>query len=335
MTIDQLKELLQRYLTGKATDEELQIVERWFHRSEEKEYFLSEEKRQEVAARLLPRLRTIAHPEEGYSSLPAEHLSENKGRFFIFIRRWQRVAAVLLLLFGVSAIIYRYRITLLDRIDPVPQQTVIAGPYEIRSVILPDSSRAVLKSGSRITYPVRYRGGERRVSMEGVVFYNVSKDPSSVFTVHSTQMDIRVLGTSFVVSDSQRATSAVVQVISGRVGVAHEGADMGELKAGKELVYDRSTGRALRRNADSSQAIAWIHKTFSFEETPLESVFAAMESKFGVRCIIRKRNPAVVKLFTGMFSEDDTLKDILLALSLSTGIRYAAIDKTTIEIHYP
>lgn len=324
MTIDQLKELLQRYLAGKATDEELRIVERWFHRTEEKEYVLSSEKREEVAARLLPRLRAIAFPVE-----------ENKGRSLIFFRRWQRVAAVFLLLFGVSAIVYHYRVPILDRIDPIPQQTVIAGAYEIKSVILPDSSRAVLKSGSRITYPIRYRGGERSVSMEGDVFYDVSKDPSSVFTVHSAQMDVRVLGTSFVVSDSQKAASAVVQVLSGRVGVMHEGVDLGELKAGKELIYDRSTGRALRRNTDTSRVAAWIHKTFSFEETPLQSVFAAMESKFGVRFVIRKRNPATEKLFTGMFSEDDTLKDILLALSLSTGIRYAAIDKNTIEIHYP
>ncbi|MBN8853879.1 MAG: hypothetical protein BGO55_10835 [Sphingobacteriales bacterium 50-39] len=322
MTIDQLKRLLQRYLTGKATDEDLQIVEGWFHRTEEKEYHLSEEKRAAIAARLLPRLHAIAYPAKKAPSI-------------ISLLRWQRVAAVFILVASMAAIIYHYRYPILDRIDPIAQHTVIAGSYEIRTVTLPDSSRAVLRSGSSITYPVRYRGDERKVNMEGDVFFDVRKDPSMVFAVHSAQMDIRVLGTSFVVSDSQNATRAIVQVLSGKIGVAHEGADMGDLQAGKALIYDRNTGRAWRQKADSSQAIAWIHKTFSFSETPLQSVFTALESRFGVHFVIRRRKPDTIKLFTGMFSEDDTLKDILMALSLSTGIRCSAIDKSTIEIYYP
>lgn len=336
MTIGQLRELLQRYLTGKATDEELRIIERWFHRTEEKQYHLDREKRGEIAARLLPRLHAIAYAEEGVSpASPGEQPLSDRGRVFAFSRRIRRIAAVFFILLGAAAIVYHYRYNILDRIDPVPQRTVIAGLYEIKSVVLPDSSRAVLKSGSSITYPVRYRGKERRVSMEGEVFFDVHKDPSSVFTVRSTQMDIRVLGTSFVVADSQKASSAVVRVLSGKIGVVHGREDLGELQAGKELIYDRSSGRALWRYADSSQAVAWIHKTFSFNETPLQSVFAAIESRYSVRFVFRKRDPAAVKLFTGMFSDTDSLKDILLALSLSTGIRYSTIDKKTIAVHYP
>lgn len=317
MTIGELKELLQRYLTGKATDDDLRVVERWFVRTEGKGYSMTEEKREEVAARLLPRLRAITY--------------QDKGRVFVFSRRLRRIAAIFFIVLG-SAILYRYRYAILDRIDPIPQQTVMAGLYEIRSVVLPDSSRAVLKSGSRISYPVRYRGDSRRVSMEGSVFFDIHKDPSSVFTVHSEQVDVRVLGTSFIVSDSQKAASAVVQVLSGRVGIVHGRQDLGELGAGKELVYDQGT--ALRQDIDSLQAVAWVHKTFSFNETPLQSVFAAIQDRFGVRFVIRKKQ-AAVKLFTGMFSETDSLKDILLALSLSTGIRYSTIDKTTIAVNYP
>lgn len=345
MTIGQLRELLQRYLTGKATDEELRVIERWFRRTEAKEYSMTEEKREEIAARLLPRLRAIAYPEKGGAQTsmgegirqvsPGEEVLSDRGRVFVFSRRIRRVAAVFLILIGAAAIVYRYRYPILDRIDPIPQRTVIAGNYEIKSVVLPDSSRAVLKSGSKITYPVRYRGEERKVSMEGEVFFDIHKDPSSVFTVRSVQMDIRVLGTSFVVADSQSAARAVVHVLSGRIGVVHGREDLGELQAGRELIYDRSAGRALLRYADSSQAVAWIHKTFSFNETPLQSVFAAIESRYSVRFVFRKRDPAAVKLFTGMFAETDSLKDILLALSLSTGIRYSTIDKTTIAVHYP
>jgi ferric-dicitrate binding protein FerR (iron transport regulator) len=168
--------------------------------------------------------------------------------------------------------------------------------------------------------------------MEGEAFFDVRKDPSSVFTVHGAQVDVRVLGTTFLVADSQSAASVIVQVLSGRVGVAHGGVGLGELGAGRQLVYER--GVAMQRDADSTETVAWIHKTFTFNETPLQSVFAAIEARFNVHFVIRKK-PGDVKLFTGMFSESDSLKDILLALSLSTGIRYSTIDKRTIAVNYP
>src|ERR1700761_6880703 len=130
MTSDQLKELLQRYLSGQATDEDLEFVEKWFAHTGQRDYALDDKKRAEVAARLLPRLHAIAFPEQAGTAheSPDETAEPATGRrIFIFSRRIQSIAAIFILLIGTATLLYYNRFSVLDRIDPIPTRTIIAG----------------------------------------------------------------------------------------------------------------------------------------------------------------------------------------------------------------
>ena len=69
----------------------------------------------------------------------------------------------------------------------------------LEHVLLPDSSTVVLYPGSTMRYLAE--GAERKVTLEGKAFFKVYRDEKSPFTVSSHQTEIKVLGTSFLVSN--------------------------------------------------------------------------------------------------------------------------------------
>jgi len=64
------------------------------------------------------------------------------------------------------------------------------------SIVLPDSSRVYLNSGSKLTFSSNFKNG-RKVSLEGEAFFSVAKDKNHPFRVKTTDIDIEVLGTKF------------------------------------------------------------------------------------------------------------------------------------------
>ena len=71
------------------------------------------------------------------------------------------------------------------------------------SLELADGTRVWLNTESKLRYPVAFTGEERRVEMDGEVYFEVAKNREKPFVVTVNGVDIRVLGTSFNVSAYQ------------------------------------------------------------------------------------------------------------------------------------
>lgn len=113
-------------------------------------------------------------------------------------RRWliyaRNVAAVFLLLVSVSVgSIFTY-----NELDRSGEQLFneMTVPFGSQTkVLLPDSSTAVLNSGSVLKYPLSYGKKERNVYLVGEGYFEVAKDKEKVFQVYAG--DMKVNGTKF------------------------------------------------------------------------------------------------------------------------------------------
>src|SRR5690606_36020397 len=65
---------------------------------------------------------------------------------------------------------------------------------------LADGTKVWLNAGSSLTYPMHFAGNERRVTLEGEAYFDVSHDAERPFIVHVNDTEIRVLGTQFNVN---------------------------------------------------------------------------------------------------------------------------------------
>ncbi|MCK5170549.1 MAG: FecR domain-containing protein, partial [Bacteroidales bacterium] len=54
-----------------------------------------------------------------------------------------------------------------------------------KEVVLPDGSKVVLNSDSKISYPKVFASNERRIKLEGEAFFNVTKNPDQAFIIEA------------------------------------------------------------------------------------------------------------------------------------------------------
>uniref|UniRef100_UPI004028ED2F FecR family protein n=1 Tax=Prevotella sp. TaxID=59823 RepID=UPI004028ED2F len=102
--------------------------------------------------------------------------------------------------------------------SPVKLMTAEAAAGENRVVTLPDGSRVYLYPHSRLSYPSRFDGEERRVSFSGKATFCVRHDARHPFFVDAAGVETKVLGTVFNVCTYEGAPTRVT-LISGSVQV--------------------------------------------------------------------------------------------------------------------
>ncbi|KAA2240719.1 DUF4974 domain-containing protein [Chitinophaga agrisoli] len=322
MDLNGFEKVVQRYLNGQATDDDLLLIEEWLRRTEGNDYQLTEERKKMVAARLLPRLHAITHPQE---------VPQTKGLLRHLSKRVVRIAAASIILTLTGSLGWLFRYQLADTISPVALKTIKAGPYEIKKIALPDHTLVTLNTGASISFPVRYRGHNRTATVSGEAYFEVTKDQDKPFIVHTSSLDVTVLGTSFVIGE-QRAF-ATVSVITGRVRVAADEQQLAELQPGLQVRYDKQSGKANLLRIDVQQVTAWTQHSLSFQEAPLEQVLTTIAKQWNVRMIL----PPVPsgKEFSGDFTSNDSLDDMMSALALATGIKWKQTTAGVISIAYP
>ena len=179
-------------------------------------------------------------------------------------------------------------------------------------ITLSDGSRVWINSGSVFTFPAAFGEGERRVSIEGELYIDVTPDPEHPFIVHNALFDTRVLGTSFDVNaycDSNRPASVVlvhgaVEITTGDgEQVQLESNDMFSLKAGNYTVV----------KVDPSQYVSWKDGLFTFSSGTLERVIAQIAAYYRVEIVC---DPDVRELCcSGKLVLFDDLSDTLDVLS--------------------
>jgi len=321
MDINGFEQVAERYLNGQATNEDLLLIEQWLQQTGNKEYELTAEKRKIIAARLLPRLKAITQTAAPEARRP----------LYLFPKRLVRIAAAILVLVTTGTLGWIYRQPLADRIAPVAMSTVKAGPYEIKKVQLPDQTMVTLNTGASISFPAAYRGNQRTASIEGEVFFEIAADKHKPFIVHTPSLDVTVLGTSFVVKEQSHF--ATVSVITGKVKVAAAEQPLAALEAGRQVQYNKQSRKAALQPVDVQQVMGWTQHSFSFQEVPLEQVLKAITQKWNVK--LELPGVASRKEFSGDFSNNDSLDDMMAALALATGIHWEKNGAGIIRITYP
>ncbi|MFO1452012.1 MAG: FecR domain-containing protein [Opitutaceae bacterium] len=207
---------------------------------------------------------------------------------------------------------------------PLPDRTVSGGPtYVVRPDVqtLPDGSTVELNAGAEIT--VLYTDRTRSVQLvRGEGLFSVAKNPTVPFVVTAGHVEVRAVGTAFVV---HRGSDQVdVLVTEGRVAVVRvdtnaqtaapgtAGAPELFLDAGRRVVIAAapavSTPAAPPIQTVSTQAIAaataWRDRRVEFTFTPLHEAVALFNSQGGTQLILANEATAQLRI-TGVFWTDD------------------------------
>lgn len=150
------------------------------------------------------------------------------------------------------------------------------GEYNVR---LSDGTTVKINSGSRLRYPVRFAVGVREVWLEGEAYFQVARDTTARFVVHTSRMDVNVLGTVFNVEAWQSAEMVRTTLLSGSVEVEWEG-ETACLQPGEQAAIGKEEHFTVRR-VDTRAVTAWVRGMFCFDEERLEDILAYLADWYG------------------------------------------------------
>lgn len=213
---------------------------------------------------------------------------------------------------------------------PVSYQVIEADRGERKTVYLSDGSTIVLNHESRITIPGDFSASNRRVAMQGQVWFQVEPDEDHLFHVEASNSIVRVLGTSFVMESYPKENSTRVVVSDGKVAIGAIKTDSVE-----EKIITKNQGGLLitgqeieiEEIRDIERYTGWRNGKLIFYDTPFGEVAERLERWYDVECIVT--DPAIKKeKFTSVF-EDEPLRQVLDVIALSMNIWYE-IDNQTI-----
>jgi transmembrane sensor len=228
MNITSIREIIDRYLQGRATGSEKKFIEKWLQARPEDERSLNDQDKQEVQAALWQSFTR----RTDWSSFAADKAPE-KAPVLLQYRAWIGYAAAIVVV--LSAALW-FNNALRNK-QAIPAQTITALAGSHKTAVLPDSSIVHLFPGSSLTIPPDFNSRKRTLTLSGKVFFEVKSDPTRPFFVQTGKLQTQVLGTSFeVMTHDSLYTSVIVR--TGKVAVQYNGRPLAGLVPGKRLRYD-------------------------------------------------------------------------------------------------
>ena len=212
--------VLERYLNGTATEQEIKWVEKWYSTldstqdnpllNERDEKILYQRDWQDIQKRI-----------------------GKKNSRILSVWPYLAAAAVTLII----GVVFIYSI------DPYPAKTnqaktqtssaereIVNESNEKEIIKLPDSSTVVLQPNSTIRISANFNKGDRAISLKGEAFFDVVRDENRPFKVFTHDVISTVLGTSFTIKAPSANEKIIVAVKTGRVAVSSNAGARGSEK---------------------------------------------------------------------------------------------------------
>lgn len=230
---------------------------------------------------------------------------------------WYRYAAAAVLAGALLGIGILYQIN-----QPVRINT----PYgQLKTITLPDGSLVTLNANSKIRYDKDWNKNEiREVWIEGEAFLKVKHlhtsgkiADSERFVVHTGDVNVEVLGTSFNVNDRRGRTE--VALLEGKISLGLNGAIGKPLILAPGDIAEFEHGKLIKKSINVAEYASWKDGRLNFHNVPVAKVFDYFEDIYGYK--VRVDDPEIRnKRISGAMStknEDVLFKTLGMALNLN------------------
>jgi ferric-dicitrate binding protein FerR (iron transport regulator) len=186
-----------------------------------------------------------------------------------------KYAAILLFLLASIAVVH---ILVNSNSEPNFTQQYLAGNIT-KKIQLNDGSNIKLGAGSQL-YVADNFSDERDLKIEGEASFDVVNINNQSFQVHTSELLVNVIGTSFNVRDFEDEPTIVVTVKSGIVETEFETGSKtytNRLKKDMQLVYNKLNHKVKVYQTNASKLNANNESTLYFKNTPLYQVITDIE----------------------------------------------------------
>lgn len=200
-------------------------------------------------------------------------------------------------------------------------------PYGKRFELqLSDGTIVHLNSGTTLKYPVKFIASEnRQVFLDGEAFFDVAKDKTHPFVVNADNLNVRVLGTHFNVSNYPEDNLTDVVLVEGSVGLytANEKFNAEKntvLKPGFKGSFSKTDNQIKTKVVVTDVYTAWIKGGLTFREMTFKDISKKLERHYNVT-IVNQNEKLSNEKFNASFG-DEPIAKVLSYFNEIHGINY-------------
>ena len=348
--------LASRILSGEAGDEDMKELEHFFEANDlyKKKFFLLKEYWENKTSistdadkafqKILMQIKEEKN-QIGQDAITSANRKTKSVRVFFTISK----VAVLISVCMVAA----YFILRKSNHYSVAKLEVKNFPWEIKetakgaksTLVLADGTKVTMNSDSRLKFPAGFSGNTREVYLTGEAFFDVTHNAKVPFIIHTSKMNIKVLGTEFNVKSYPEDSTSETTLIRGLIEVTlnDRPSDKIILRPKEKLVVsNEASSKQISSAATSSPAqgarllissvhyvsvkdsaiveTSWMDNKLVFQDESFGKLATDLERRYGIN--IRFSNSSVREFrFTGVF-EKETIDEVLKALKLTEKFNY-------------
>ena len=286
-------DLISRYFFGEATPDEILELEEWIKTDPANATIFSDFHKTWKTIEN-DRIGSLIDLDSEWKNLKFEMLDSGSGirnmshdivnrkskipHFFF------RIAAIFILLLVPSFFLYRY-IT-------IPVEKQLTASTEMTVQTLPDGTVVTLNTGATLSYPSRFDGSFRRVTLQGEAWFEVAHDKTKPFLISAGNVRIRVVGTSFFVNTKTRDNREEVILSDGVVRVYFDNRPekMAVLLPGDKAEMFTDVCTITKSTNEDVNFLAWKTKHIVFSNTPLNEVVALLSKVYDTNIRLAEDN---------------------------------------------
>lgn len=193
---------------------------------------------------------------------------------------------------------------------------------------LPDGTRVLLNSDSRLTYSNNdfKRGKCREVTLEGEAYFDVTHDAACPFRVEMSGLCVEVLGTSFDVKNYESSPLKEVVLLSGKVKVEETTGERQKvvLNPDQRYIYDSETNKSIIENTSAIDYCNWHLDQLKIENEPLRKALITISRKY---CMDLEIDPGVeVDKQITITVKNEPIEDVMTTISYLADFDYEISD---------
>lgn len=323
MNKKQIESLLIKSLSQQADEGEEQAIQEWIKQSSKnKRSFEAYQKLWNDSNKLMVpgKIDVEAALQQSKKHIPQ---FRRKTRWLSY---WPQVAAVLVLSIFISSVFTFLVKPGVNKQEQVIYQEIKAAYGTQTKLQLPDGTAVWLNAGSQLNFPISFKNlDERKVTLIGEGFFEVTKNAQQPFIVSTSKLDIQVLGTSFNVNAYENENNITVALKEGKVSLLQQlrGKQQQVLSLNPSEVasYDIKNNKIIHSTEnDLDRYIAWKDGLIVFFDDPMRKVITRLENWYNVEIEVNDQK-LLEENITGTFN-DNSLDQVLHLLSLMSPIDY-------------